>query len=561
MRLARLVFPSLLLLGGLALPACSTSPDGTGATVGPIQTADGASLDGAVGEDVAVTPSGPPRAKVFVHDPVTDNQKVNEVTLVPPTTADGKLTGPSVEVHNCLQQDGGTVLKRSGFEIGTMCIEAQTVVKDPDGNYFSVAPPADFGDGQDPFAELQMYFHVSTIHDFFHDGFGLTDLDFPLTAIVNLTMNIKPEIAKFTGQEPGWNGFPNALFMPPEGFAQFGLPVRDNGAIVFGQYKATDFSYDASVIYHEYTHAMVGTTRLSGVTIDSTGLDNLPGAMNEGFADYFSCSLRDDPHIGAYALTSFGGGYLERDLSKAKKCPDDLTTEMHADGKIIGSALWQIRQKVGNTRADGIILKALSSFTKSTSLTGAGKLILAEAKGVDKTTGDQVKAILDAHGILTCKRTKVFEAFNADDSAEHVPYTVEGLGSAQGNAFPTGMPGYLQFYIDVPADTGSVAIGWHNDNHGGFGGLGKLGLAVRLGEPVQITIDGNLNSDAQFAVAVDAKDQSWQHVTLAGKCMPSQGGRVYLMFLNPGQASVAMDQMTVTLQKSTPTQGVPSACQ
>lgn len=551
----------LALLSTLAAVGCTTTPNGTSATTAFVQEGDAGTTDGSTGTDVAVVPSGPPRAKVFVHDPVTDGKKTGEVELVPPTTADGKLTGPSVEVHNCLQQEGGTDLKQGGYTIGTMCVEAQTVVKDADGSYFSVVPPAEFSDGQDPFAELQMYFHVSTIHDFYHDGFGLTDLDFPLTAIVNLTMNIDPSIAKYTGQDPGWNGFPNALFMPPEGFAQFGLPVRDNGAIVFGQYKDTDFSYDASVIYHEYTHAIVGTTRLTGVTLDSTGLDNLPGAMNEGFADYFSCSLRDDPHIGAYALTSFGGGYLERDLSIPKKCPDDLTTEMHADGKIIGSALWQIRQKVGNTRADGIILKALASFTKSTSLTGAGKLILAEAKGVDKKTGDDVKAILDAHGILTCKRAKALEDFDTDASQEHVPYTVEGLQSSQGDSFPTGMPGYLQFYVDVPAGTPSVTIGWHNDNHGGFGGLGKLGLAVRTGDPVQILFDGSLTADQQFAVAVDAKDQTWQHVTLAAKCLPAQGGRVYLMFLNKGKASVAMDRMTLTLDKAVPNSGVPAACQ
>lgn len=551
MRLS-VAFPVASLLIALG-SGCTTEPAKAAATpVDAGQFADTSpALDGTGTAPDATADDGvkgPPKANVFPEDPVTDKNKTSVVALDPPTAADGHLTGPSVEVRNCLTEEGGPPLKQGKYEIGNMCHEVQTVVPDADGNYLSVLPPADWSDANDPFAEVQMYFHVSKIHDYFHDGFGLTDLDFPLPAIVNVSMYIKEEIAAMMGAKGGWQGFPNAAFIPPEGFAQFGLPKVASGAIVFGHSGETDFSYDASVIYHEYTHAIVGTTRLAGMSVDSFGLDNLPGAMNEGFADYFSCSLRNDPKIGAYALSTVQGRNLERDLSIAKKCPDDLTTEIHADGKIIGSALWEVRTALGASTADGIVLKALQSFTASTSLYGAGKLLVAAAKTVDSKTSTKVKEILAKHGIMDCQRAKLLTDFDMEQSEEQVPYTVEGVGGNSGN-LPDGMPGYLQFYIDVPPGQMAIEVAWQAQSQTGGPSL-PLNLAVSGGKPVAFTGDGSIMADAKLEITPESKG-GWQRAVLTGGCLPVAGGRIYLMFLNPGSNAMAITGMETKLLKST----------
>ncbi len=469
------------------------------------------------------------QAKVYAADPLTDQKTTSLVTLVPPTDPDGKLTGAFVEVRNCLPEPGGEPIKRGGFPIGSLCHEVQTVQRGADGSYLHVVPPALDKDNSDAFAELMMYHHVNVMHSYFKDKFGLDTLDFPLYALVNVNINV-PMMG-------GWQGFPNAAFMPKEAFAQFNLPPREKGAIVFGQYQNTDFSYDASVIYHEYTHAMIGTTRLLGVLVDPYGLDNLPGAMNEGFADYFSASLRNSPMIGPYAL-GFAGEHLKRDLSLPRKCPDDLTTEIHADGKIIGSALWNLRHQLTADVADAIVLKALQGFSMQTNMDAAAKLIVAEAKKVSEDVGAKTKEALTEYGMLGCVRAKKLVDFEVGKSADKVPYAIESKEQTGPNLkMPDGVPGYVQFWVDVPAGAKAMQFRWKAEAAGGFGGFGggsppEVSLGLNKSKPAQINLfDGG--SAIVSAKVAGANSGGAQIATLTGNCL-NPGGKLYVMLLNKG---------------------------
>ncbi len=531
-----------------ALFACATCTtdaiDSNAATTGLTGGADA----GAVADSGAPLDTGPvspfaaePRARIFLRDPVSDNEQLTEVTLVPPTTADGSLVSASVAVLNCLNEEGGPPMRRYGMTVGSLCHETRIVLPDDDGHYLGTTPPADWSDQGDGFAEVQMYHHVNRIHDYFKDEHGLTDLDYPLEALVNVSFNVQ------VGPQKGWQGFPNAAFIPKEGFAQLGLPDREHGAIVFGQYGKTDFCYDASVIYHEYTHAMIGTTRLQGSYPDQYGLDNLSGAMNEGFADYFAASMSDLPVIGSYALT-FAGDQALRDLTKPRYCPDDLTTEVHADGKIIGSAMWAIRSALGPGQADAIILRALQSFTQTTNLDQAGKLILAEAESEGVELAAKIEPILVKHGIIGCVRAKEYKDFNAFTSEDQVPYSVEGQGSL-GMKLPDGVPGYVQFWVDLPPKTAGIALRWRATTQGGWGGgaPAKLHVAVRRDKPVDFLLfaGGIVEADLKVQPAADPKSSTDQKLTLGGACLPKVGGRVYLMFLNTSDPAVQITHMFV----------------
>jgi hypothetical protein len=489
------------------------------------------------------------QALVFVRDPLTDQGKTATVTLPPPTSDDGTLLGPYADVRNCLREPGGIPLKYQGFKVGKFCMERKTVKPGQDGSYLHVQPPADFGDPGDGFAEVMMYWHVHKAHAFFQEGFALDSLDFPLEALVNVSFDIEPLAALVTGQKAGWNGLANAAFMPKQAFAQFGLPPREKGAIVFGQHEKTDFAYDAGVIYHEYTHAMIGTTRLNGVLPGTEWLDNLPGALNEGFADYFGAAISGNPVIGKYGIGSFAGAHMVRDLQVKRRCPDDLTTEIHADGRIVGSGLWAMRQKVGD-KADGIVLRALQSFTQFTSLESAAKLLIAEAK--QDGVGAEVEAVLKDHGWVKCERSRPWTDWTADTSPDKVPFRVEGKGAFGGAAMAAGVPGYLQFWLDVPAAAAAATVwleagGAFSLFTSGFGAPGSgsdLGLVVGHGAPISLFADGTHTGVAKIPVMKpDPSKNGRRTLTLDASCLPKNGGKVYFMLLNSGTGSLGIDKM------------------
>ena len=463
-------------------------------------------------------------ANVFAHDPITDNQTAVEVTIAAPTTSDGTLTNDFVNALNCLQVDGGPTV----FGFATVCLEDSTAKPDDDGSYRSVLPPTSFADAQDSFAQVQMYHHVNIIHDYFKDTFEFTGLDFPLNAVVNLSIKV----------QGAWQAFENAAFIPEASFAAFGLPARDNGAIMFGQGGTVDYAYDASVIYHEYTHAMIGPDRMNSVGLKVHGLDNTAGAMNEGLADYFASTVLDDAFLGRYALGAQG-----RDLESARSCPADLTTEIHADGKIVGSALWEVRTALGAAVTDELAFNAVQNATGETGLDEFGELLRAEAvaAGVD----DTVTPILTAHGMIGCERVKPWVAVSFANTPEQVPHQVEGMQNAQGG-FPDGMPGYHQFSVEVPAGK-SVALNWSLVPAQGFGGgaNGPLHLAVRKGSAIQFDFNGGMTADGIVNNAALANDA--QAVTLTGNCLPAAGGRLFLTFLNTNDGGAGVATMGIAL--------------
>jgi len=571
----RLLWPLLVV----TLVAC----DDSGSQVDPEEpwaVVDGAvdSSEPAAGDaHVEVGPQGPdisepepepeptgPLARVYRRDPFTDAGELTELSLAaPPTAPDGTLKGDYVNVINCLNEEGG----QSMLGFGRFCLESNVAALGASGDYTHIEPPSSTKDPNDAFAEVMMFHHVNVIHHYYKGEHGLTDLDYPLDALVNVMLYVDPTAAPFVGLPPGWLPFPNAAFVPPEGFAGFGLPERPGGAIVFGQYQYTDFAYDASVIYHEYTHAMVGTTRLSTQLVDSWGLDNLPGAMNEGFADYFAASVAGHSYIGTYGLVTAGPHQI-RNLAEPRVCPDDLTSEVHADGKIIGSAMWALRVELGQKVTDGIILRALESFAMTTNLDQAANLIIDEALLVSEEVGATTEAVLDAHGLRDCQRALPWQAYDIMTDEDHTPFVVGGTSSMPTASFPHGAPAYIQLYVDVPANAAAVSLSWQAEvSQGGLAG-GVVGggdeappfkVAIRTGEPVTFEwlAGGAVKADAILASKPTV--DGWRGVTLTGNCITA-GTRLYTSLLNPGLYSANVLQMDVNVVTSLGGSTVAESC-
>lgn len=166
--------------------------------------------------------------------------------------------------------------------------------------------------------EVMVYFHVQRAAEYFR-GLGFQDLPAAIPAAV------------YYGQD-----YDNAMFL---GWA---------GALVFGDgHRYNPLSRDASVIVHEYAHA---------VTYQMTRLGSFreAGAMNEGFSDYFAGALTGSSRVGVYTVAPTGRPFL-RDMVNELTYPEDMTGESHDDARIFAGALWALRQRVGGEVADRLV--------------------------------------------------------------------------------------------------------------------------------------------------------------------------------------------------------------
>ncbi|MCB9731215.1 MAG: M4 family metallopeptidase [Deltaproteobacteria bacterium] len=523
-----------LLVGlGLALAplvaACSDGGTTGGTTTDTATTADTftPSDDTLPGDDtveVDTTPLPEDRAlaRVYEVDPVT-TPELTEVELAHLEKPYGALVGPYARVRSCtLDLDRGT---RSTLTFGgggggqsidiVSCVPESKAAPGGDGTYREIGPPTSPATDDGRFAELMMYHHMQAIHDFYKDMYGLTDRDHPLDAVTN--------IETWVSDCDSWNGVANAAFVPHEALNYFatGLDLGSvsGDAILFSGTGDKNFSLDASVIYHEYTHAMIGATRLTGVFLDDQGINNLPGALNEAYADYFAASTTNVPELGVYSLndmvtTDFCGNPVEddtavqnyaRDLTAARRCPDDLVGEVHADSEIFSAALWDIRTEFGKLDGDTIVLYAVLQLTEESDFTSAAATTIQAAQELFGGEAEKkVRDIFEARNLVDCRRVVPVERVGDRD----IPFRVEGTRVLDPNPYPGYVPGYMQIGFTVPEGTSKVTVSL--GVAAGFGGGGGTVTANGVFKPgsdgVRYDLGfgvGTATNDGAITVALD----------------------------------------------------------
>ena len=514
---------------GVALGACGddnksgSTPDATTATT---ETNDpDATTAGDTAEPDTVEQT-PPYANVYHVSPAT-TPETEQVTLAHLTSEDGALTGDYANVRNCVQDESAASQQ---FDLGGFALEVKpctpehTAFPNAAGNYLDIVPPTTPAADDGTFAEVQMYHHMQLIHDYFKEVHGLTNRDMPLDAITN--------VQAFIGLCGEWAKLPNAAFIPHESLSQLPIDLGvDGDAIIFSGTPTKNFAFDASVIYHEYTHSILGNTRLSGVFADTQGINNLPGALNEGYADYFAATLVGNPAIGAYSLNDLGdfaicgyqlgsGGNQGRDLSNFRQCPDDLTAEVHADSEIFSSALWEIREELGQVDADRVILAGVLQLTETSDFGGAADATIDAAQDLLGNDGAaKVRAAFEKRDILECARVVPVDSVGQRD----IPWTIEAKGVFTPNPYPGYTPGYMQFSVAVPEGKHQVDLAF-TFAAGGFGGAPatpELDVAAKLGTaPIDYQLGftaGSTTNDSVSTVAlVDGK------ASFSGDCLAGQ---------------------------------------
>jgi len=505
------------------------SPDGT-----PDTTPD-AAPDAAPDAGPDVLPADGRYANVFPSDPVTNDWTTSVVVAPHLTDAQGHLTGLYANVYNCLPQSSG-----GGGYGQDLCTPQQTVVPGADDSYLHVVPPDSDKDFDDPFAEVQMYVHINEIHDYFKGTHGFTGRDEPLVGLVNLSMR----------QYGQWMPFDNAAFMPQATMQAYGLDLGfDGDAIVFGQGTFVDFSYDATVIYHEYTHSVVGEQRLYGFTADVYGLNPEPMAMNEATADYFAASLIDNSRIGAYALDMPMMGDLSRDLAAFRSCPEDLIGESHFDGRMWASGLWAIRVALGREVADRIIFSALMDFGLETTFHEGADILLAKAALESPEAVAAVQKALSDRNLIACQRVKPFQNLSSVPYDE--PLWVKGTMTAMVDEFQTSkiVPMAFQYVAQVPEGTAAIQLDYKarvsDEMSQYWQGAIKPKVAFRQGQAVAYAYAaGKLQMAADAVLVPSSQGTNKWRVTLAGSCV--EPGELYLQFMNETMVDIQLDSMQLT---------------
>ena len=167
-----------------------------------------------------------------------------------------------------------------------------------------------------------------------------------------------------------------------------------------------DDAEDAEVILHEYGHALQD----SQMTPFGFGTSVEAGSIGEGFADYWAVTVADvvaptaDPACVAdwdsvsYTTTT---PHCLRRVDSDLHYPEDLNGRVHHDGQIWSRALWDIRNSLGNVKADRLILEAQFDFAPDTSMPAAAEATVAAAQRLyGKGAANAVRRAFEARGIL-----------------------------------------------------------------------------------------------------------------------------------------------------------------
>lgn len=180
--------------------------------------------------------------------------------------------------------------------------------------YLSVNPSWSWDDTLNHGGEYNVFYWLNNMHAYFEDNFYY-DILGDQKVIVSM-------YSTFTG---AWGSYMN--------FDDSPYDVRNNFTIC-----------------HEYTHCTQGDIGLTYI------FTNESGAFCEGTADYFSCSVLDDPKqstIPCWSLDEHCDLYLYEHYEEGE--------DPHKNGIIIAKAMWTFRMQLGDAiLADGLMLEAMN---------------------------------------------------------------------------------------------------------------------------------------------------------------------------------------------------------
>jgi zinc metalloprotease ZmpB len=306
---------------------------------------------------------------VFVPNPV---QSLGDESLTDQEDADAAV--PAAAYHQVTL----TNLDGSGFLRG----DYATVVSETGNPAYSPTNTFRYTRHQDEFEQVMAYYWITESQKYIQRlGFGVT----------RRAINNQPQRVRINQ----W-GLDNSFATDhPKNELRFG-----KGGV--------DDAEDAEVILHEYGHAIHFAQNFSFASEQA-------GAISEGFGDYWAVTVGDvvSKALGVPALeplacvadwdavsyTSTVPHCLRR-VDQNLHFPADLSGEVHHDGQIWSRALWDIRQALGNVRADTIILQGSFDFPGTTMTDLANRTVAAARQLYGRAAATVVTKAFADRGIL-----------------------------------------------------------------------------------------------------------------------------------------------------------------
>jgi hypothetical protein len=152
----------------------------------------------------------------------------------------------------------------------------------------------------------------------------------------------------------------------------------------------------ASIVYHEFGHGY-----------HQFLADNIVGSVGEGTGDFLAATLLSDPVVGR-GFAQNGGGI--RRIDDDRRFPEDYVGEVHEDGLIWASALWDLREAMiakhgewrGRILTDRLFIQALAQGPGLS--TSYPAIIAADDDDNEPANGSpnscEINAVWDAHGMI-----------------------------------------------------------------------------------------------------------------------------------------------------------------
>lgn len=326
-----------------------------------------------------------------------------------------------------------------------------TARPDSKGNYRY--EPA-YGDLNDPFAEVHAYHHTDRISEWADHRWGIKPLE-PMRVLTNF-----PLTNAFYGDFDG------------DGVRDTSYGISDDGY---------NLAYDSDIVYHEYGHAIMRTVAGSmGMGADEIGIDWTSGSLNEGAADVFAMALNGDPLLAEYLGQSDRWDRAIRDLEPDRRCPDDLQSEVHRSGQILGAVGWNLIEILGQEMGAEVLVGALSTWSDETSWAEAGLSLqdattaLAIAGAITQVQAQSARDAIERSGMPDC--TRIIDLGQVPGAT----LTLLNLGLSDEYArFPTG----VQLSLRAPVEARAIELQVLSFD-GRADGTGWT-ITIRAGAPVE----------------------------------------------------------------------------
>jgi hypothetical protein len=308
-------------------------------------------------------------ASVFASNPV---QSLQDESLTDQKDADSAVPAAAYHTVTLTNLDG------SGFLHG----DYATVYSETGNPAFSATNVFAYTRHQDEFEQVMAYYWVTEAQKYIHSlGFGET--------------------------RRGIDNGPQAVRINQLGYDNSFETDHPKLEIRFGK-GGVDDAEDAEVILHEYGHAIHDSQNFSFASEQA-------GAISEGFGDYWAVTVSDVvdrslgvpqleplPCVADWDATSYTSTvpHCLRRVDLNLHYPADLNGEVHHDGQIWSRALWDIRQALGNKKADTIILEGSFDFPGTTMPALATSTVSAAKRLYGASVANTVTAAFVSRGIL-----------------------------------------------------------------------------------------------------------------------------------------------------------------